>query len=1009
MEFLKKHIRLFGGLLGVFVALAVLFTGGYKVADTYRSDLDSRLGTSSWVQDGEVGAARYQSDYENVNDFIAAMQGVAERIEEEGVVLLKNEDNALPLNASGNRVTLFGIHSVRLRYGGSVNAESPVAQNVSVETAFNNNGFTVNPEMTQFYRGLTSKYPKGAASGSYGGATVNEVPQSEYSAAPSDYSDYNDAAIIFLGRDSGEGLDFYPGEAGLADPGEFTQSTTKNIFSLSDDERDLISYVKGKGFDKVIVLLNTTSTMEIQELEDDPDIDAVMWIGNPGPYGINGVARVLNGSVSPSGHLADTYAVNTAMAPAAQNYGVYTYSNYTQLDDTAQAGTYSMSNSWYIAQLEGIYTGYKYYETRYYDSIVNAFSGAASSVGSSTSGAWDYDSEVTYPFGYGLSYTTFDEEIVSVDADLNGDTVVTVRVTNTGSVPAKHAVQLYVSLPWQEGMVEKSAIQLVGYAKTGEAEETANDSDYTQSVLLDAGESEELTITVPADYFASYDENEGDGAYVLDAGDYYFAIGNGAHEAVQNVLRAQGMLEGGAAGKVEKITNDEKIVIDTTASGATVENRLESADLNTYGADVTYLSRSDWAGTFPETLSGLTATAEMVEAGLKNYIYDAADYDGTEIPEHQFGTENTVGAGIVTLVGEEFGSDKFDEVITSIPLSHMVEQIGRGFQLLSAIQEINMPPVNANGTTNGIGATLGKYTQGTEYEVRGSNATFDCRVFPLETVVASTFSHRIAQLQGETIGNQSLWTGLNWWYGVGNNLHRSPYNARNMDYYSEDSILSGIMAKDVCNATEEYGVLTGMKHFAFNTSESHRTGVSMYFNEQSARENELRSFRLAIESGSVDGIMTAYNRVGPTFSAANRDFITGILRNEFGFNGIVITDLVQSGGNYVLPKEALAAGSDLIMSSAATWDYYTVQSISEDKVMRDAVYNAWHHILYGVANSNALNTVTENTSVIRVYPWWEKTLIAGITVSWVLVAAAAALGVTGTVLTVKGKKEAEDD
>ncbi len=1034
MKFFKNHIRLFTGLLGVFVALALLFTMGYGIADTYRSDLDSRLVTQSYTSSGEVGEARYTSDYANVNDFVTAMQGIAERIEEEGVVLLKNSDtNGLPLNTTGNKVTLFGIHSYRLRYGGSVNAESPTAQNVAVATAFNNNGFAVNPDMVSFYSGLTSKYSKGDPSGTYGGGTVNEVPQSEYANAPeSTYSDYNDAAIIFLGRGNGEGLDYYPGSAGIANSSEFTKSSTGNILGLSDDEKDLVSYVEGKGCKKVIDLLNTASAMEVQELEDDSKVDAVMWIGNPGPYGINGIARVLNGTESPSGHLADTYAVNTAAAPSAQNYGVYTYSNYTDIDSTASSGTYSLSNSWYQAELEGIYTGYKYYETRYYDSVLSQGNASKASTaaqvynGTTGDNAWSYDKEVTYPFGWGLSYTTFSEEITSAEVNLDGTTTVSVKVTNTGNVAAKHSVQLYVSLPWEEGQVEKSAIQLVGYAKTGDAEESENGYDYSKAVMLGAGESETVTITVPNTYFASYDDSythDGvTGAFVLDAGDYYFTTGNGAHEAVQNVLRAQEKLTDenvtlgtcgtdgtyaaeSAGANVIKFSLGEDIAITESEAGSTIENQLQNADLNSYGKNVTYLSRADWDGTFPKTLTNLEATTAMVDKGLKNYLYDSSSYDTSAIPTHEFGSSGTTGTSIATLVGEDFDSEKFDAVITSIPYASMVEQIGHGFQLITAISEIGMPAVNANGTTNGEGATLGKYTSGTDYEVKGSNATYDCRIFPLETVVASTFSHRIAEIEGQTIGNQSLWTGLQWWYGVGSNLHRSPYNGRNMDYYSEDSILSGIMGMDVCNATAPYGTLTGIKHFAFNTTESHRTGVSMLFNEQSARENELRSFELEIKSGSVDGIMTAYNRVGVALSAANKDFITGLLRDEWGYNGIVITDLIQTNSEYVLPKEILAAGSDLVMSSAASWSYYTVDSMSNDVVMRDCVYNAWHHILYSIANSSVLNTVTENTEITRAYPWWEVTIITGIVVTWVLAAASLALAAVGTAGTLKKKEE----
>ena len=1006
MSFLKNHTRLFAGLFCVFIALAVLFTGGYQIADAYRSDLDSRLGTSSSVTTGEEGEARYQSDYEKAADFVTHMQDIAERIEAEGAVLLKNENGALPMETSGNGITLFGIHSDsnRFRYGGSVNAESPTAQQVGIDEAFEENGFSVNPELVSFYSSMTSSYSKGSASGTYGGASVNEVPQNEYSALSGDYTGYDDAAIVILGRDSGEGLDYYPGEDGLLNPDEFTQSATGNIFSLSDDERDLIAYVEEQGFDRIIVLLNTTSTMEIQELKEDEGVDAIMWVGNPGPYGITSIAQIINGTISPSGSLADTYAVNTAMAPSAQNYGVFTYSNYTEIDSTAAAGTYSLTNSWYYAELEGIYTGYKYYETRYYDSVVNAASSnAASTAGSSSSGGWEYDSEVSYPFGYGLSYSTFEEEITDISVDLTGDTTVTVDVTNTGSVAAKHTVQLYVSLPWEEGQVEKSAIQLIGYGKTGDEKEAEAGYDFSATalenqVLLASGDTETVTITVPSTYFASYDEDEGDGAFVLDSGDYCFALGNGAHDALQNVLIAQGYLDGDADGLVEVYENTEDIVIDESESGAEIENRLETADLNNYeGVSVTYLSRSDWKNTFPSTLDDLAATDEMVEVGLKNYLYDSSDYDTGSLSDRTFGTDGVSGDSIVTLIGLDYDDEQFDSVISAVPLADMVSQTKKGFQLISSIEEISMPEVNANGTTNGIGAKMGKYTSGTDYEVKGTAANIDCRVFPLESVVASTFSHRVAEIQGVTVGNQSLWTGLNWWYGVGSNLHRSPYNARNHDYYSEDSILSGTMTMDVCEGTQPYGVLTGVKHFAFNTMESHRTGVSTYFNEQSARENELRSFELAIKSGSVDGIMSAYNRLGPVYSSANYEFITGLLREEWGYNGIVITDLVQSTSYYVMPAEILSAGSDLIMSSSDSWTSFTTSTVSSDKYLSNAIYEAWHHMLYSIANCNALNTATEDTSVVRAYPWWEVTIITGIVVCWVLVAGALALTVAGAV------------
>lgn len=994
----------FRGLTGVWLALLIFFSVGLGIANRFRTDIDRFLETDSFEYLSDSDDYAYESD-KTVTELIQAHKELGERLLEEGAVLLKNEGETLPVDTSaGAKVTLFGMRSYAPQYGGTVNATPAVAQNVPLHTALNERGFQVNPEMVSFYQELSSIYKPGTAEGANNsieevGATVNEVPRIEYAAAPDNFGEYSDAAIVVLGRDCGEAADYYPGSRGIADPTEFSESKTGNILGLSDDERDLIDYVKEQGiFKKIVVLLNTTPTMEVAELEEDSAIGAILWIGTPGNYGFYGVADILNGTVSPSGHLPDTYAANTANSAAAQNMGVYVFSNAAEIDPTFASGNRSLRNSWYIAELEGIYIGYKYYETRYYDSVVNPDSGAGMAVGASSSGGWAYENEVVYPFGYGLSYSTFREEIVGYEIDLNGTSSVQIKVTNMGDVAAKHAVQLYVSLPWEEGQVEKSAIQLVGYAKTGDAEESENGYAIGEPVLLGPGESETVTITFDALIMASYDENEGDGAYILDAGEYRFAVGNGAHEALQNVMRASGELGDGIAadGLAFAVENDSRIVIDEIVSGKTVSNQLQDMDLNKVGAQVTYLTRSDWEGTFPQTLHSLAATSHMQER-LKNSFYDAANYTEEE-GEHVFGTEGAEGEyRLSDLIGKtDFEDPAYANVLSCVPLSTMTDHMVQAFQSITAIPEIGSPEVRAMGGIVGLMARMGRYNEeGTKYYLDSSSeeARYNANTFCTEPVVAATFSHRMAQLQGDVLGNDTLWTGMKWWYGIGLNIHRSPYNGRNNEYYSEDAVLTGTMGRDVAEGAAPYGGIIGVKHYAFNDQEANREGLAVYMSEQHARENELRGFQIAITGGNIGSVMTSYNRIGSTYSSAHEGAIGGILRGEWDFHKIVITDMVHGGENYMLPKESFVAGTDFIMSSTNFWPDWTAETVLQDKVLQDVVCEAWHHVLYAMADSNIMNGVTQNSGVVRVYPWWEQTLIGAIAASAVIFAAACGLSV----------------
>ena len=544
---MKKRSHIFRGLASIFLALMVLFGTVMSVALSWEGRVNELLGVSddTFARSQNPDDYYYKSDYEGPADLIKAEIALNTRMEAEGAVALKGTPAV-----DGTGVTLFGMRSQAMQYGGSMGSLVETKQAVRLADALEEYGFSVNPAMVSFYEDMEKTYaPTKAAGGNCvdtnEGSTVNEVPVKEYFAvSPDSMEGYKDAAIVVLGRDAGEGACFYPGADGIADPEEFSNSPTGNILSLSNAERALLNYVENQGFKKIVVLLNSACAMEIEELKQDDAVDSILWIGNPGCYGTYGIAELLNGSVLPSGHLTDTYAVNAALAPAMRDYGAYVFTN---ADDIDTSSNNALRSRWYLAEEEGIYIGYKYYETRYFDSILEQGNASQALTGETVDGGkvWDYDNEVSYSFGYGQEGSTFLEEITDAKIDWRGETQsqVTVKVTNTGDNAAKHAVQLYVSLPYtdydKEAGVEKSAIQLVGFGKTGEAQEKS----FEDVVLLQPGESEDVTITFTATDFYSYDtteEHDGvTGAYILEAGDYYFATGNGAHDAVQAVLKEQ--------------------------------------------------------------------------------------------------------------------------------------------------------------------------------------------------------------------------------------------------------------------------------------------------------------------------------------------------------------------------------------------------------------------------------------------------------------------------------------
>ena len=969
------------------------------IVESFRTDIDKFLGTSSSVlvtdDTSDENLYTYTSDYSSTTELLQAIQDVGERMSEEGTVLLKNDNDALPLTSDETqKVTLLGFSNYFPVQGGDMGSSLTENSGTDADTvdfveALEAKGFSINAEVQSMYEGMSDSfvtevsnwgsvttYYRITAPTTDGYFTSKEPNPTVLDAADSGWrdslADYN-VLVVMLARAAGENRTYLPGTDGV-DPDQDLNQT--DPLGLSDDERDLISAAveaKEANGGKVIVLLNNASAMEIDEIKTNDGVDAIMEIGLPGGYGFYGVCDLLSGASNPSGHLSDTYAVCNSVAPSAQNFGDFEWTN---------ADSDISMNSVQV-EAEGIYVGYKYYETRYMDCVMGQ-GNADDATGSSTGSSWDYDSEVSYPFGYGLSYTSFEQTLDSLDVDLDAQTVTaTVTVTNTGSVAGKDVVQLYVSSPYTDydksAGVEKAGVQLFDYAKTSE---------------LEAGASETVTIEADMTYMASWDSTASNaigttGCYILDAGDYYFAIGNGAHEAAQNALAAMGYEVDGDAAKVGTWTLDE-LDNDTfahTKNGTAVENHLEDMDLNYWLPDtVTYLSRSDWAGTFPVTYTDLTATDEMLEY-LDNDIYEISADNG-DTSEVTFGADN--GLTLADLKGEtDIDSEAWSNLIDQIELEDCMIRTGFGGTSTKAIDSISSPEVIQNDGPNGIYSyTLGTYanTDGSDgdpcaVDADDPNLGYYCGVMGNETIIGSTFSKEMVGDYGRAMGNYSLWSNLAIYWGCGVNIHRSPYNARNHEYYSEDPVLTAFQGAAYVSGGMEYGLIVAPKHFAFNDTEINRSGIAVFMTEQAAREGELRGTQSCVEDAGCLGMMTAYNRVGIIADNAHSGLLSDILHGEWGFKGLMSEDFIMDA-NYVCLKEAVMNGVTMSCNTgestaaavAEKYSYWTVDNVSQDAQLMAALKQAMLYQAYALANSNAMDGMSSSSHYESVRTWYDNVL-----------------------------------
>ncbi|MBR1686200.1 MAG: glycoside hydrolase family 3 protein [Clostridia bacterium] len=944
----KNHQKLWKVLTIVFAAFLVVcivadvvtnyfFTSvnAFLLADTYRIVDDGDGSDTEYFPDEWAGYDDWFSYYE---------EDLCARTEAEGAVLLKNENAALPLGENA-KVSLFSHSSVEMIYGGTGSGSVNTSTAPNLRKALESAGAQINTTLWTFYNtGNGSSYKRKvpalsscAAKGDY---SINEVPWNlieKETGLTDTFASFGDAAIFVLARSGGEGLD-------LAITGCTDEGTDGDYLALSTNEKDTLKALKtlkdNGTFKKIIVLLNSSNALNCAFLDDPAyDIDAALWIGGVGAYGNNAVAEILTGSINPSGRLVDTYLTSNAYNPSLLNFADATYPNAAEMGLT-ETNDDLQTNVNYVVYQEGIYVGYKYFETRYEDQVM----------GTGNTGDYDYASQVYRTFGYGQSYTDFAYGDFKVTEDGDHFTV-SVAVTNQGAVAGKHVVEVYMQKPYteydrQQG-IEKAAVELAGFAKTRQ---------------LGAGQSEIVTIDIPKELMKSYDA-QGEGTYIVDAGDYYLTVGTDAHNAVNNILCAkgytpdQGMDEAGNAALTFKYTQkdlDSKTYSVSAATGEAIVNQFDNVDLNRYSASetkVTYLSRSDWSGTYPTATTVVRVTEQMAKDIANEYVAKTEDENGNPYTMPTYNANN--GMTLAMMMGLSYDDPAWEKLLDQMSFSEQEDIVINAFHNTKAANSISKPAtVETNGPQGITDSFFGGKKSGTAY--------------PAEVIMAATWNRDIMTELGDNIGTQGLKTHTNGVYAPAANIHRNAYSGRNYEYFSEDAFLSGAMMAPEIKAIQDKGVYVFMKHFALNDQETHRAGVMVWANEQAIREAYLAAYAPSVTESHAKGAMTVMNRIGTQWGGACRSLLTNVLRNEWGFDGIVITDY-SSNSNFTVQTAGLIGGADL-------WDGFRASDISDkqnDPYIAQLLRQAIHRILYVQVNSSAMNGISSTARVVPITTWWQ--------------------------------------
>ncbi len=964
----RRKVTLWKTFSILFLVFAIILSGASIIVPMFDNALGAFMGGSFWeVENEDENAIYYEMDFATDEERTAYGADICYQVEAEGAALLLN-NGALPL-AAGSKVSAVSTSSVSLVYGGtgSGNVDASKADNLKV--ALEKSGFEVNPTLWDFYlTGEGANYSRESGAGEtaalMGSFNVGEAPWSVYTEdVKTSIANYGDAVIVPISRIGGEGSD-----------AEFT------YLQLDENEKSMfegLAAMKAEGkISAIIVLLNTSNPLQVEFLKNNEyTIDAVLWTGGVGANGTNAVADILAGKVNPSGSLVDTYCYDNFSAPAMKNAVPVVYGGYVE-----EEGLIPNYAETYMIYQEGIYVGYKYYETRYEDYVM----------GTGNAGEYAYNDDVAFPFGHGLSYTEFTYSDMSVNYNASTDQFeVTVTVTNTGDVAGKETVQVYSQSPYTQydidNGVEKAAVGLVGFGKTA---------------VLEPGASENVTVLVDKRDLASYD-TYGEGTYILDAGDYYLTVATDSHNATNNILTAKGFSVENTDGRMDVDGNAalayqwtqeafDATTYATSVNGTPIVNQLSLADPNLYegtaGQNVTWLTRNDWTGTYPSDEAIVLQLTDLLIKDLQRCRYNAADYETVEMPV--MGADN--GLKLYDMIGKDYDDPQWEALLDQLTFDEMVGLIGDSFHWRMPAESVQAP---GSRDENG--------PQGLTVALFGSSLGVETTAFTSEDVMAATFNRELMYEVGKVIGNDCLAADVVCLYGPGANMHRTPYGGRNFEYYSEDGFLSGAICAAEVKGIQDKGVDVVIKHFALNDSEQDRIGLGVWVNEQAAREIYLKAYQEAFEEAGANGVMTAYTRWGAVWSGGVKGLMTNILRQEWGNNGMSITD------NVITP---MVTGVDGVLAGVTTYDAMLPNINNElpgyenDPVIVTAMREACHHNLYAMANSSGMNGIGADTVIVAKDLPIVGTVRIAMIVCWILFAAMTALWVLGHI---KWKKSEE--
>ena len=828
--------------------------------------------------------------------------GVAEEIMEDGIVLLKNE-SLLPLNET-KKLNIFGWESINPAYGGAGSGGiNDLYDIVSLNQGLENAGFSINQELVDFYNNYGADNPEMSIQKQ--SWTLPEPPVDTYSdELIKSAKEYSDVAVVVLSRKAGEGHNDIPMDVSKA---AYDNNSDKyddfpegeHYLQLSQTERDMVDMVCSN-FDNVIVIYNGANQFELGFVDEYPQIKSVVWCPGTGNVGFNALGKVFSGEVNPSGKTPDTFIYDMTTAPWWNNAEKTEYTNLADMAvEGMNAGTAQVYAPAFTNYVEGIYVGYKYYET------------------AAQEGSIDYDKTVQYPFGYGLSYTEFEQKMGELE-EKDGQISVDVEVTNTGDVAGKDVVEVYYKPPYTNGGIEKSSANLIEFAKTD---------------LLQPGETQTVTVTFSIEDMASYDENNAK-AYVLEKGDYVISINSDSHTVLDQKTYT--------AGDDVVYKGENKRASDDIAASNVFENAK---------GDVTYLSRADHFANYEEATKA-PASAELGEPYVSEYHlnsnFDKTTYLNDEDVMPTTGADN--GLTLADMRDADYDDPRWEKLLDQLTVDEMANMIAMAGYQTAAMDSVGKVatldfdgPAAINNNFTGVGS-IG---------------------FPIEVVVASTWNKELAQAWGECMGKISQEMGAEGWYAPGMNTHRTAFGARNYEYFSEDGVLSGNMGAKAVEGARNYGVYSYIKHFALY--EGNAKMVSVWSNEQAIREIYLKPFEISVKQGGANAVMVSWSFLGDKWTGESSNLMKTVLRDEWGFRGMALTDFFRNNGHgFMNADAALANGVDAMLSTFNGEENNVANPEHPTSVLQ--MRNACKNVMYTVVSSWAYDGKHEETGMEN----WKK-------------------------------------